>query len=44
MDYYGGMEDKSFNVIFKNNCTSSNRRVWYYGDSSFDYVNWDVNM
>lgn len=44
MDYYGGMEEKTFNVTFMNNYTSSNRRVWYYGDSSFDYVNWDVNM
>ena len=44
MDYYGGMEEKEFNVIFSNNYTSSNRKVWYYGDSSFDYVNWDVKI
>lgn len=44
MDYYGGIEEKKFNVTFSNNYTSSNRKVWYYGDSSFDYVNWDVKI
>ena len=42
MDLYGNLKDNSFMVIFENNYENKNKHEWYYGDSSFDYVNWDV--
>lgn len=42
MDLYGNLKDNSFTVIFENNYENKNKHEWYYGDSSFDYVNWDV--
>lgn len=42
MDSFGNFDEKTFVVIFENNYDSKNKHEWYYGDSSFDYVNWDV--
>lgn len=44
MDSYGNFVDKAFEVVFENNYESKNKHEWYYGDSSFDYVNWDVKI
>lgn len=42
MDYYGGMNEETFVVTFNNRDDANNKHIWYYGDASFDYVNWDV--
>lgn len=44
MDYYGESRDYEFSVKFSRTLDKNKKKVWYYGDSSFDYVNWDVNM
>lgn len=44
MDYSGGMEEKEFTVTFNKNVSDNNKHIWYYGDSSFDYVKWDVKI
>lgn len=42
MDYYGNGYDESFEVLFTRMDEVNKKKVWYYGDSSFDYVNWSV--
>lgn len=44
MDYYADIEDKEFEIEFIRLSEAKNKKVWYYGDSSFDYVNWSVNI
>ena len=44
MNGYGGLIEDSFEVTFENNYECKNKHEWYYGDSSFDYVNWDVKI
>lgn len=44
MNGLGSLVEESFEVIFENNYGCKNKHEWYYGDSSFDYVNWDVKI
>lgn len=44
MDYYADMENKKFDIEFTRLSDAKNKKVWYYGDSSFDYVNWSVKF
>lgn len=44
MDYFGNMDAHTFEVEFLKETDEKKRKIWYYGDSSFDYVNFNVNM
>ena len=44
MDYSGGMEEVEFDLSFEARDHVNTKKVWYYGDSSFDYVLWDVKV
>lgn len=44
MDFSGNMANTKFLISFEQNGTKSNNDIWYYGDCSFEYVNWDVNI
>lgn len=44
MDYSGGMEEAEFELSFETSDVVNSKKVWYYGDSSFDYVSWDVKV
>lgn len=44
MDYYADIEHKDFEIEFNRLKEIKNKKVWYYGDSSFDYVNWNINI
>lgn len=44
MDYYADIENKEFDIEFKRLSEAKDKKVWYYGDSSFDYVNWSVKF
>ena len=44
MDYYGNVVDYNFDVFFTLVDGEKKRKIWYYGDSSFDYVNFDVKI
>ena len=37
------MLDEKFKVKFGRRDNKKDKYVWYYGDASFDYVNWNVN-
>lgn len=40
MDYYANVDNVSFTILFENKF--SNKKIRYYGDYSFDYVNWKI--
>lgn len=44
MDYYGDMESDAFLVSFMRSDQKRSKKVWYYGDSSFDYVSWKIKQ
>ena len=44
MDYSVNMEEVEFDIIFSSLDKPKNKKVWYYGDSSFDYVDWNVKI
>ena len=44
MDFYGDIEEKKFTITFSNNFVGNKQRVLYYGDSSFDYIKWDIKI
>lgn len=44
MDYYADISQDEFEIEFKRLMNASGKKVWYYGDSSFDYVKWSVNI
>lgn len=43
VNFYGDMLDEKFKVKFGRRDNKKDKHVWYYGDASFDYVNWNVN-
>ena len=44
MDLYGKVLDKSFTISFYRKDSVLSKGVWYYGDSSFDYVDYKINI
>ena len=44
MDFSGNMNNSEFSISFEKNDSKNKSSSWYYGDSSFDYVNWNVNI
>lgn len=44
MDFYGDVLEKNFEILFNGVSESNTRGVWYYGDSSFDFVNYNINI
>ncbi len=42
MNYYGNGYDESYKVLFARMDEVNKKKVWYYGDSSFDYVSWCI--
>ena len=44
MDYSGGMEEAEFELSFDASEVVNTKKIWYYGDSSFDYVSWEVKV
>lgn len=44
MDYSGSMEEKKFTVTFEKRNEVNEKHIWYYGDSSFDYVDWNISF
>ena len=44
MDYSGGMEEVDFEITFSALDKVKTKKVWYYGDPSFDYVDFSVKI
>ena len=44
MDYYSNMVDINYTVTFRRKDEKVAEPIWYYGDSSFDYVEWNFNI
>ncbi len=44
MDDYGQMTNTEFVIKMWKKEKASTKGTWYYGDSSFDYVEWDVSV
>ena len=44
MDYYADISQDEFEIEFKRLMNGDGKKVWYYGDASFDYVKWSVNI
>lgn len=44
MDFSANMEEINFNIVFSSLDKPKKKKVWYYGDSSFDYVDWNVKI
>lgn len=44
MDYAADIEEREFAIVFERRDEASDKKIWYYGDASFDYVNWHVKF
>lgn len=44
MNYYGNLNNHKFLLTLKRNDNYKNKKNWYYGDSSFDYVNFIIEI
>ena len=44
MDYSGGKEEEDFEITFSALDKVKTKKVWYYGDPSFDYVDFSVKI
>ena len=43
MNFYDDIQEKNFLIQFDKREKQSSKHVWYYGEPSFDYVDFDVN-
>lgn len=44
MDFADDVLEEDFEVLFSGISEKDRKKVWYYGDSSFDFVNYDINI
>lgn len=44
MDYYGDIVDEKFTISFDKLDKAKSKKIWYYGDAAFDYVNWNIKF
>ena len=44
MDFYGDVLEKDFTITFSRKDNVLTKGVWYYGDSSFDYVDYKIKI
>lgn len=44
MDFNDDVLEKDFEVIFTGLSNNDAKGIWYYGDSSFDFVNYNINI
>ncbi len=44
MDYYTDISNEDFTIYFERLTKAKKKKVWYYGDASFDYVNLSVKF
>ncbi len=44
MDFMASSEEKEFIIKFSKRDEAKTNKVWYYGDSSFDYVDWSIQI
>lgn len=43
LNFYDDVLEKDFTIRFSKREKKNNKHIWYYGDASFDFVNFDVN-
>lgn len=44
MDYYADIDDEHFTIYFEKLSKAKKKKVWYYGDASFDYVDLEIKF
>ena len=42
MDYYADIDEDNFTIVFEKLAKPKSKKIWYYGDASFDYVDWNI--